>query len=292
MTKQVSQLAGTLLVAVAAAAWGTWALFLRGHGLPPAWQSVMILSVIAAAWLPMALRESATRTRRGAFAWGLVAACAATDAGNYICYFGALDRGPIALAVLTHYLAPVVVAALAPVLLREKASLRTAICLTVSLAGLALLVFAEGASGLANGPTAALGGLSALFYGLNTLVTKRALEDFAPSELLAYHCALSAALVVLFAGPLPPLASFLWSPIAGAVLMGALGAALFYAGLRRIAAQRAAVLTYLEPLVAALVGYFAFAEPLGAAGLAGGALIVLAGGAIALEKPRQQVAAC
>ena len=283
---------GTALVAVAAAGWGTWALFLRGHGLPPAWQSVMILGVITIAWLPKALADSRARPRRRAFAWALLLACAVTDAGNYLCYFGALDRGPIALAVLTHYLAPVVVAALAPLLLREQASLRTAIALAASLAGLALLVFGQGASGLANGPTAALGGLSAIFYGLNTLVTKRALDDFAPSELLAWHCALSAALVAVFAGGHPPLAAFLWSPLAGAVVLGGCGAAFFYAGLRRIAAQRAAVLTYLEPLVAALVGYFAFGEPLGPLGLAGGALIVAGGLAIALERPEQQLGAC
>jgi drug/metabolite transporter (DMT)-like permease len=43
------------------------------------------------------------------------------------------------------------------------------------------------------------------------------------------------------------------------------------------------VLTYLEPLVAALVGYFFFAEPLGPAGLVGGALIIAGGAAVALS---------
>ena len=38
---------GTIAVAAAASAWGTWALFLRGHGLPPQWQSVMILSTMS-----------------------------------------------------------------------------------------------------------------------------------------------------------------------------------------------------------------------------------------------------
>src|SRR3954463_12718508 len=88
---------GTALVAVAAGGWGTWALFLRGHGLPAAWQSVMILSVIALAWLPAAVAASRKRARRSGTAWALLGACALTDAGNYICYFAALDRGPIAL---------------------------------------------------------------------------------------------------------------------------------------------------------------------------------------------------
>ena len=278
---------GTLLVALAAGGWGTWALFLRGHGLPPAWQSVMILSVIALAWLPAAVRASLRRAARSRMAWLLLGAAAVTDAGNYLCYFGALDRGPIALAVLTHYLAPVVVAVLAPALLREALTRRTVVALAVSLGGLALLVLGDGGLAAASGRTAALGAGSAVFYGLNTLLTKKLLDDFAASELLAWHCAGSAALVALFAGAPPPVSAFFWGPMAGALLLGALGAALFYAGLRAIPAQRAAVLTYLEPLVAALVGSFCFAEPLGRAGLAGGALIIAGGAAVALAGRRE-----
>jgi drug/metabolite transporter (DMT)-like permease len=243
----------------------------------------MILSTIALAWLPAALVASLRRARRSAAAWALLVACGVTDAGNYICYFGALDRGPIALAVLTHYIAPVVVALLAPVILREPLTRVTVIALIVSLCGLGLLV-----GGAAEGSliTAALGAASAIFYGLNTLATKKALDDFAASELLAYHCAISAGLVALFAGSAPPVPAFLWSPIAGALLLGACGAALFYVGLGRIPANRAAILTYLEPLVAAVVGYVAFSEPLGLPGIAGGALIVAAGAAVAFSPER------
>src|SRR6185436_11403871 len=82
-----STLTGTALVALAAGGWGTWALFLRGHGLPPAWQSVMILSVIALAWLPMAAGAMAHRPERTSTAWLWLGAAAVTDAGNYLCYF-------------------------------------------------------------------------------------------------------------------------------------------------------------------------------------------------------------
>ena len=65
----------------------------------------------------------------------MLVGCAVSDAGSYLCYFGALDRGPIALAVLTHYIAPVVVALLAPMLLREPLTRVTAMALIVSLCG-------------------------------------------------------------------------------------------------------------------------------------------------------------
>ena len=272
---------GTLQVALAAGGWGTWALFLRPAGLPASWTSVLILSVIALAALAPALARRGGR--RSLSLWALLALAAATDAGNYVFYFGALSRGPIAVAVLTHYLAPVVVAALAPLLLREPLGKRTPWSLAASLCGLALIVLGgEGLSGAAL-PAALFGAASALFYGVNTLVSKKLLGPFSSAELLAYHCALAAGLLALVThDPLPPWRAFVWAPLAGALLLGAGGGALFYAGLRAIPSQRAAVLTYLEPLVAALVGAVAFGERLGAAGLAGGALILAGGAAIAL----------
>lgn len=275
-------MAGIVMVALAAVGWGTWALFLRGHGLPPSWQSVMILGAIALVWLAPAAAATRARAARPASAWALLGACALTDAANYIAYFGALDRGPIALAVLTHYLAPVVVAGLSPLLLRERLTRRTAIGLGVSLGGLLLLVLGDGGLPRASAVTAAMGALSAIFYGLNTLVTKKALEHFAASELLAYHCLAAALMVAPLAGALPPGRAFVPAPLAGALLLGGGGAAVFYAGLSRVPASRAAVLTYLEPLVASLVGFFAFGEPLGPAGLAGAGLILAGGIAVAL----------
>jgi drug/metabolite transporter (DMT)-like permease len=272
---------GTLLVALAAGGWGTWALFLRGSGVPPAWQSALILSVIGLAALPSALLRRGNRRRSGS--WALLGVAALTDAGNYICYFGALFRGPIAVAVLTHYLAPVVVAGLAPAVLREPLRRRTVIALGASLAGLALLVLGDGGLPRTALWTALLGAVSALFYGGNTLVTKKLFEDFSPAEVLSYHCLLAALLVAGSARePAPALSAFLWSPLCGALLLGACGASLFYAGLRRIPAQRAAVLTYLEPVVAAMVGALFFGERLGPAGVVGATLILGGGVAVAL----------
>ena len=270
-----------MAVALAAVGWGTWALFLRGSGLPPAWQSVLILTVIAVAWAGPALWPGSRphRARRTARAWLLLAFLGVLDAGNYLFYFAAVDRGPLAIAVLTHYLAPVLVAAGAPAILKEPLGRRTVPSLCAALVGLGLLVGSSGTSGLAL-TTALYGGASALFYGASTLASKRILRDFSPAEALAWHCAVSALCLLPLASAMPPLRAFLGYPLLGAALVGALGGALFYYGLGLITAQRAAVLTYLEPLVASLVGALAFGEQLSPLGLAGGALILASGVAV------------
>ena len=291
----MSELQATLLVALSAAGWGTWTLFTRGLGLAPIWMSVMILLVIAVTSLPLALRRSLARPRDLAApraAWrtlpSLVALLGLFDAGNYYFFFSAIERGPVGVAVLAHYLAPVLVAVLAPLLLAEPLGARTPAALAASLAGLSLLLF--GAGGIHGDalPAALLGGASALFYGGNTLVSKRLLRELGPAELLSYHCFISAALLALvapaLAGPAPSLALFAGRPLAGALLLGVACGAGFYLGLARIPAQRAAVLTYFEPLVAALVGVLVWHERLGAIGAVGAALIVAGGIAVATSR--------
>ena len=275
---------GTLAVSAGAIGWGLWALFLRGSGLPPAWQSILILAVVALVWGGPALAGGGRPIAgpRPLRSWADLALLGLADAGNYILFFAAVDRGPLALAVLTHYLAPVLVAGAAPALLAEPLKQRTIPAAVVALVGLGLLLSGSASSGPAL-TTALLGGGSAVFYAANTLVSKRALRSFSSAEILSYHCALSALLLLPFAGPVPPLAAFVGRPLVGAVILGAGGAALFYAGLRRITAQRAAVLTYLEPLVASLVSVLAFGEKLGPLAFVGGALVLASGAAVALE---------
>src|SRR5437660_3373763 len=135
---RASPIVGTACVALAAMGWGTWSLFVRGRGLPAAWESVMILVVIGAASLPGALLSASRSPRRPARAWLRMGALRIVDAGNYVCYFAAIERA-VGVGVLTHYLAPVLVAALAPIYLREPPGRRTPLALGGAVAGLVLL---------------------------------------------------------------------------------------------------------------------------------------------------------
>ncbi len=270
---------GAGLVALAATLWGCWSLFLRPAGLSGAQSSLLVLLVMAAPG-PLAFRRSSLRDRGAALALLLVGLA---DAGNMGLYFAALRRGPVALAVLTHYLAPVLVAVAAPPLLREPRSRRADTAAVVSLAGLALLVWRPGA-GLAL-ETALLGAGSALFYAVIVLAAKRAGRSFSPLAVTSLHAPISAILLAGLLGPaaLPPAAGPALLVIAGGALCGVAASVLFYAGLARVPAQVAGALTYLEPLTAAVVAYAAFGERLDQAGLAGAAVILAAGAWTALE---------
>jgi drug/metabolite transporter (DMT)-like permease len=274
---------GGLLVAAAASLWGLWPLWVR-HGPGGAAAAAVAYTVAGLAGAPLAWREGRGRTRP-ARAWALLALLGVVDALNALLYFRALAEGAVAHGVLAHYLAPVLVALAAPRLLGEPRAARTPLALALALGGTAVLLFSTpGASASAAAARHAFlfGAASALFYAGSVLLSKRLASDFGDAELLAWHVLLGGLLVAAVSWPLGPPAELIW-PAAGSVVSGLGAGLLYYAGLRRIAAERAAILSYLEPVAAVLCGWLAFGEAPGLGALAGGALVV-AGGAIVIGR--------
>src|SRR6185369_9290411 len=101
-------LAGFAMVAIAAAAWGTWSLILRPTHLPATVSCPIIFLVMGLVALPGALRGPRTAWDRRTL--GLVALNAGFDALNAVAFFAAIDHTTVAIAVLSHYLAPILIA--------------------------------------------------------------------------------------------------------------------------------------------------------------------------------------
>jgi drug/metabolite transporter (DMT)-like permease len=282
---------GYALVAAAACAWGTWPLILRPAEkiapIPPALESCLVLVALTLMSAPVALRDRRSVTRaRSPSDWLGIGWIGVADAMNVYLFFAAYQRTSVAIAVLTHYLAPIFVALAAPFALKERADGRTYVAVAIAFGGLVLLLAPWDAEAR---PTdvagAALGAGSAVFYASNVIANKKLLA-FSASELVFYHGFVS----------LPILAALvpagLWWTLgtrAGAIVAvgslgpGALAGLIFVWGLRRIPASHASTLTLLEPLVAVIVGALAYGETLGARGVAGGALI-LAGAALVVAR--------
>ena len=279
---------GYALVAIAAVGWGTWPLILRHAPMPAALQSAVLMLVLTLASLPVMLRDR-VRVKPTRAQWAGVAWLGIGDALNVILFFAAYQRTTVAIAVLTHYLTPIFVALLAPLVLSEKAGPRTFAAVGVAFVGLVLLLQPWGA-GL--GPNelagAALGAGSAVFYASNVLVNKRLVRAFSGSELMFFHGLVATPL--LFA--LVPPAQYalvsrdaLWVVVGGSLGPGALGGLLFVWGLRRIPASQASVLTLLEPFVAVVLAAAVMGQTVGALALVGGALILA--GAVLVVTGRQ-----
>ena len=267
---------GIAMVALAAASWGTWSLFLRPTHLSGGATSAIVFLLMGLSALPLALRDKPPSWDRATVGWFV--AYVVFDAANLLRFFGAIDTTTVAIAVLSHYLAPLIIALAAPKLdgIRVPGAGVAAI---VALAGLVIVLapWAEPARGAV--PGVALGAGSAVCYAGNVFSLKRVAGKLGPSRAMAYHSFAAGLLLLPFAlHDLPAI-----TPRAIGILaiasstIGSLSGIVFAVGLQRIGSARAAILTFAEPVVAVLVGAIAFAEPLRPLSAVGGALILAAG---------------
>jgi drug/metabolite transporter (DMT)-like permease len=278
-------------VAFAACAWGTWGLAVRrADAIAPmssALQSTIVMAVITLVSGLTALRDRVP----GPAPWrarGWVAFLGVSDAFNVLLFFAAYKL-TIAVSVLAHYLTPVLVAIAAPLLLRERMTLRTGAAVAGSFAGLAIMLAPWSGAPVAGvvATSAALGAGSAVFYTANVIVNKLIAGSFSTSETMFWHGVVGTPLLAAFV----PRGE--WSALDAravgflavvSVVPGALAGLAFVWGLRRVPAAHASTLTLLEPLVSIVLGAALLGEGLGPRTFAGGALI-LAGALVVMTQP-------
>lgn len=284
---------GYALVVSAAAAWGTWPLVLRrAHAEGEIAQelvTVVVIATLVVGSAPFLVRDR-SKTRASVRDWLLLAWLGVSSAANIELFFAAYARARVAVAVLTHCLAPLVVALASPFLLREAPRARTFVAVTVALGGLALVLapsLLRGPLGAGDVAGAALGAASALFYASNVIVSKKLAGRFSATELVVLHGFVALPILAL---AVPSGAWAAASPRAiGVVVVGGFGpgalAGLFFNwGLRRVPATHAAMLTLLEPTCAVLLGVLVLHERLDALGVAGIVLVLGASLAVLSER--------
>jgi len=127
-TPRASLAVGYALVAIAASGWGTWPLILRhAEAIAPvdaALESTLVMTILTLVAAPLCLRDRVAR-RASAREWAGIAWLGVSDALNVLLFFRAYQATSVAIAVLTHYLAPIFVAVAAPYVLRERPGMRT-----------------------------------------------------------------------------------------------------------------------------------------------------------------------
>ncbi|WP_456093754.1 EamA family transporter [Paenibacillus tyrfis] len=93
--------------------------------------------------------------------------------GNWIFLFQSYKETTIANAALSYYFAPVLVIVLSPIVLKEKLSLKKAICVGTALLGLLLIIQSGGNEGAGHHLLGIVYGLiAAAFYAILTLTNK------------------------------------------------------------------------------------------------------------------------
>ncbi|MEJ2183256.1 MAG: DMT family transporter [Nitrospirota bacterium] len=202
---------------------------------------------------------------------------------NTFTFFFALQNTSIAKAVMTHYLAPVVVAVLAPAFLDERLTLRAVLSLLLASVGLWILM------GLRPGEAVALvqggmsrdlmgvlaGTVSGFAYAFLILLSRSYAPGHGPLAMTFFQSLTMCLLLVPFVSGLP--AHALWAFLVVGIVHSTLAPTLYFRGLRTVAAGRAAILGYLEPVCAILFGIIFLKEYPSLVSLVGGSLILVSG---------------
>lgn len=279
------------MVASAAALWGTFSLFFRpaqrmveerGGHLSAATESFVFFGVVFLILAPRSLSRQ-TLSPPTARAWAWMALFSIADALNLLLYFGAMHRTTVAIAVLSHYLQPVIVAVLSPWVMQEARRRGVGWTATLAVVGLALLLephtlFDPTSADDTSQPIlgAAMGAGSAVLFAAVMFSIKKLGSWFSSNQILTLHSPGALLILYLF---VPPgeldmgIDAWVILILAG-LLPGTLGGYLFVEGVRHLPPSRAGILTLLEPVVALIIGVVFWHERPGLVALLG-AMIIL-----------------
>jgi drug/metabolite transporter (DMT)-like permease len=193
---------------------------------------------------------------------------------NTSTYYYAFKYTTIANAVLTHYTAPIIVAFLAPLFLKEIITRR--IILVIIIASIGLWIMLDGLSLKENQMTGIIAGLvSGLSYAVIIIFLRLHSHKFHPLMLSFLTNAFIAILLAPFVREIPLHA--IWSFLIVGIVHSTIAPILYYKGLQLVTANRAAVLGYLEPVGAIAFAMLFLDEYPSAISLIGGALIISSG---------------
>jgi drug/metabolite transporter (DMT)-like permease len=171
---------------------------------------------------------------------------------------------------------PVLTAGLLALNGREPLDVRRALGLAIGLGGVVALVGLD--IDLSNGLAVCAALATALGYAIGPIVVSRHLHDVPPMGVIAASLALATVMYVPFVAPAWP-AQFTLDASLSVLVLGvactALAFVLFFKLIADAGPARATVITYLNPLVALVLGVLLLDEPLTAGMVVGFALVLL-----------------
>ncbi|MBQ7929774.1 MAG: EamA family transporter [Clostridia bacterium] len=199
---------------------------------------------------------------------------------NWILLFEAYNYTTVSTATLSYYFAPVIVTAVCPLLFREKLTVRQIVCFVMSTVGLVLITgIGRGTSGGRDSIGILFGLGAAVCYASVILLNKfirnvdgihRTFLQFlaAVVTLIPYVAATSGV-------TLGGLNAVGWGflLVVGLVHTG-ITYCMYFSALKELPGQKAAILSYIDPLVAVAISVFVLGEPLTFAQASGGVLIL------------------
>ena len=199
---------------------------------------------------------------------------------NWILLFEAYRYTTVSAATLSYYFAPVIVTVGSPFLFREKLSLRQMVCFVMSTVGIVMITATGDLSAGSNNLVGIAFGLGAAVLYATVILLNKFIKGVAGLHrtFLQFLAAIAVLIpYVAFSGAfsLGALDGMGWLNllILGLVHTG-VAYCLYFPALKDLPGQRAAILSYLDPLVAVLLSVTVLGEGMTTWQAVGGVLIL------------------
>lgn len=199
---------------------------------------------------------------------------------NWILLFEAYKYTTVSVATLSYYFAPVIVTVTCPVLFKERMTRKQWVCFFMSTLGIVLIT---GVGDLSEGKQHVIGilfGLGAACLYAAVVLLNKYMKNV--EGLHRTFLQFVAAIVVLFpyvgaSGQLTlsrlDMSGWICLLIVG-ILHTGIAYCLYFPALKELPGQKAAILSYIDPLVAVLLSVTVLGEAMTGMQMAGGALIL------------------
>lgn len=274
----------SLLVIIAAILWGTSGLFIKWLALP-----IVVMAFFRSSVPVISLSLWFAIKRQNPFhgKWGYMAVCGLITAARMACFFIGFTMADISTAVLILYTYPIWTTLLSALILKERISSRHWGLLALSFLGICL-IFSTHEINFQAGQFVGLSAMliSAILHALFVVLVKRWSADYSPLETVFYQNLLPSIIFTTLATHLiadvsavKVAAASLFSFIAGLVAF-----ALFFQGLKKLSASKAALLSYCEALSTIILGIIVLNETFSTNTIIGATMII--GSAVTMLRSR------
>ncbi len=197
---------------------------------------------------------------------------------NWICLFEAYNYTSVAAATMCYYMAPVFIILLSPLVFRERITLRKGVCAAVAVFGM-VLVSDVLTSGLHGAKGLAFGLIAAALYAAIVIVN-RTLDGISGEDRTIVQFAVSVLVMLPYVLLTENVAALRLTPtvlmlllVVGIVHTG-IAYVLYFGSIAFVPAQTAALLSYIDPVVAVLLSLLLLKEPMSVPAIIGAVLVI------------------
>ena len=197
---------------------------------------------------------------------------------NWIFLFEAYNHTSVAAATMCYYMAPVFIILLSVPVFGEKLTPRKGICAAVAVFGM-VLVSDVLTSGLHGAKGLLFGLIAAVLYALIVIVN-RTLKDISAEDRTIMQFVASSLVMLPYVlltenlSALEPTPKVLLLLVIVGVVHTGIAYVLYFDSIAHVSAQTAALLSYIDPIVAVLLSLTVLREPMSPTALLGAVLVI------------------